>query len=279
MSEAARTAILVLEPGLASKQYWRDMWLYRELFAMLAWRDISARYRQTALGVAWALVRPILTIVIFTVVFGLVARLPSDGAAPYALLVFAGMLPWNLFSTALSESSNSLVGNSSLISKVYFPRMIVPAATLVVSLIDFLLGLLIIFVVMAWYQFWPGWQVIFLPVFVFLALLVSVGPGLWFAAQNVRFRDFRVVIPFILQIGMYASPVGFSSGIVPDRWRLLYSLNPMVGVIDGFRWCLLGGDSQLYMPGVLASLGVSAVFIFLGVRKFRSTEKQFADVI
>ena len=274
-----RDELLVIEPGRADRRYWRDLWAYRELFIVLAWRDVSVRYKQTLIGVAWAVLRPLLTMLVFTVVFGKLAGLPSDGQAPYPLLVLAGMLPWYLFSSALAGAADSLIGNANLIGKVYFPRMIIPAATVVTALIDFLISLVILVAVMLWYQFAPGWRILLLPAFVALAVLASLGPGLWITALNVKYRDFRYVIPFILQIGLYISPVGFSSGVVPPQWRLLYSLNPMVGVIDGFRWCILGGESPLYMPGFLLSLGVVVFFLWLGIRRFRNTEKTFADLI
>lgn len=270
---------LIIAPGLAEKNYWRDLWRYRELFIILAWRDVAVRYKQTVIGVAWAVLRPFLTMIVFTVIFGKLAKLPSDGNAPYAIMVFAGMLPWYLFSTALSESSNSLISNANLISKVYFPRMIIPTATVVVALIDFLISFVILLALMLWYQFLPGNQIFFLPVFIILALLTSLGPGLWITSLNVKYRDFRYVIPFIVQFGLYISPVGFSSSVVPDSWRLLYSLNPMVGIIDGFRWCILGGDSPLYWPGFLISLLMVGFFLWLGVTRFRSMEKTFADII
>ncbi|MGC8602900.1 MAG: ABC transporter permease, partial [Desulfomonilaceae bacterium] len=241
--------ILILEPGRAEKNYWADLWRYRELFLILAWRDVAVRYKQTIIGVAWAVIRPFLTMVVFTVIFGQLAKLPSDGGAPYALMVFAGMLPWYLFSSSLGEASNSLISNANLIGKVYFPRLIVPCATVVVALIDFLISFVILVGLMLWYQFLPSWQILLMPLFICLALLASIGPGLWITAINVKYRDFRYVIPFIVQFGLYISPVGFSSSVVPDNWRLLYSLNPMVGVIDGFRWCILGGDSALNLPG------------------------------
>ncbi len=271
--------ILIIEPGRAEVHYWRDLWHYRELFLILAWRDVAVRYKQTLIGVAWAVLRPFLTMVVFTVVFGKLAKLPSDGQVPYALMVFAGMLPWYLFSSALGGAAESLVASANLIGKVYFPRVIIPAATIVTALIDFLVSLVILIAVMLWYRFAPGWQILLLPAFVVLALLASLGPGLWITALNVKYRDFRYVIPFILQIGLYISPVGFSSGIVPDQWRLLYSLNPMVGVIDGFRWCILGGASPLYGPGFGLSLGIVTFFLWWGIRSFRSTEKTFADLI
>ncbi|MEO5716866.1 MAG: ABC transporter permease [Luteolibacter sp.] len=269
----------ILEPGRAEKNYWRDLWRYRELFQVLAWRDLSVRYKQTIIGVAWALIRPFLTMVVFTVIFGKVAGLPSEGTTPYALMVFAGMLPWTFFSTALSEASSSLVSNSNLISKVYFPRLIVPTATVVVAFVDFLISFIILVGMMVWYRFLPGWQILLLPVFVVVAFLASLGPGLWITALNVKYRDFRYVIPFIVQFGLYVSPVGFSSSVISEKWRLLYSLNPMVGVIDGFRWCLLGGQSPIDWQAFGLSLGVTAFFLWLGIRQFRKTEKSFADLI
>jgi lipopolysaccharide transport system permease protein len=261
--------ILILEPGRAEKNYWTDLWRYRELFLILAWRDVAVRYKQTIIGVAWAVIRPFLTVVVFTVIFGKLAGLPSDGTVPYALMVFAGMLPWYLFATSLGEASNSLVSNANLISKVYFPRLIVPCASLVVSLIDFLISFVILAGMMLWYRFSPSPQILLLPLFIVLALLASIGPGLWITSLNVKYRDFRYVIPFIVQFGLYVSPVGFSSSVVPEKWRLLYNLNPMVGVIDGFRWCILGGDSPLYWPGFLVSLAIVAFFLWLGVSRFR----------
>jgi lipopolysaccharide transport system permease protein len=278
-SSSIQESVLILEPGRTEKNYYADLWRYRELFIILAWRDISVRYKQTIIGVAWAVLRPFLTMVVFTVIFGRIAGLPSDGKAPYALLVFAGLLPWTLFSTALSEASNSLIGNANLISKVYFPRLIVPAATVVTAFVDFLISFIILLGLLAYYQFVPGWHMLLLPLFVILALLVSLGPGLWITALNVKYRDFRYVIPFIVQFGLYISPVGFSSQVISAQWRLLYHLNPMVGVIDGFRWCILGGDSLIYGPGFTLSLALVAFFLWLGVRQFRRTEKSFADLI
>jgi lipopolysaccharide transport system permease protein len=270
---------LIIEAGRAERHYWRDLWQYRELFRVLAWRDVSVRYKQTVIGAAWALIRPFLTMVIFTVIFGKLAKLPSDGDAPYALMVFAGMLPWTFFSTALADASGSLIGNAALISKVYFPRLIVPTAAVVVAFVDFLVSFIILVGLMVWYRFVPGWQILLLPPFVAMAFLASLGPGLLITALNVKYRDFRYVIPFIVQLGLYVSPVGFSSSVVPQQWRLLYSLNPMVGVIDGFRWSILGGQSQLYLPGFLLSIGVTALFLWLGIRQFRKMEKSFADLI
>ena len=270
---------LIIEHGRAEHHYWRDLWQYRELFRVLAWRDISVRYKQTVIGAAWALIRPFLTMVVFTVVFGKLAKLPPDGTAPYALMVFAGMLPWSFFSTALADASNSLIGNSNLISKVYFPRLIVPTAAVMVAFVDFLISFAILVALMIWYHFVPGWQVLLLPVFAAIAFMASLGIGVWITALNVKYRDFRYVVPFIVQLGLYVSPVGFSSSIIPEGWRLLYSLNPLVGVIDGFRWCLLGGESQLYLPGLGLSFCVTAFFLWLGIRQFRKLEKSFADLI
>ncbi|MCX7140581.1 MAG: ABC transporter permease [Proteobacteria bacterium] len=270
---------LIIEPGLAERHYWRDLWHYRELFFVLAWRDVSVRYKQTVIGLAWALIQPLMTMIVFTLIFGKVAKLPTEGAAPYALLVYAGLLPWQLFSNSLTGASGSLIGNASLISKVYFPRLIVPAAAVVVSFIDFLISFVILIGLMLWYRFLPNWQILTLPLFVLMAFLASLGPGLWITALNVKYRDFRYVIPFIVQFGLYLSPVGFSSSVVPVEWRLLYSLNPVVGVIDGFRWAILGGESSLYLPGFLLSWGGIAFFLWIGIRKFRRMEKSFADLI
>jgi lipopolysaccharide transport system permease protein len=271
--------VIVIEAGKTERHYWLDLWRYRELFRVLAWRDLSVRYKQTVIGVLWALIRPFLTMLVFTIIFGRIAKLPTDGNAPYALMVFAGILPWTLFSTGLSEASNSLINNEKLISKVYFPRLIVPIATIVVAFVDFLISFGILLVLMGWYRFMPDWRILFLPIFAVLAFFASVGPSLWITSLNVKYRDFRYVIPFIVQFGLYVSPVGFSSSVVPEQWRLLYSLNPMVGVIDGFRWCLLRGQSELYPPGLLASVAVIAFFLWFGVRRFRKTEKSFADLI
>lgn len=270
---------LIIEPGRAERHYWRDLWLYRELFFVLAWRDVSVRYKQTVIGLAWALIQPLLTMVVFTIIFGKVAKLPSEGATPYALMVYAGLLPWQLFSTALAGASSSLIGNANLISKVYFPRLIVPTAAVVVAFVDFLISFIILVAVMIWYQFLPSWQILTLPLFVIMAFLASLGPGLWITALNVKYRDFRYIIPFIIQFGLYVSPVGFSSSLVPEEWRLLYSINPVVGVIDGFRWAILGGETSLYLPGFLLSWGVIAFFLWLGIRQFRKMEKNFADLI
>ncbi len=269
---------LILEAGRSEAQYWRDLWRYRELFYFLAWRDILVRYKQTAIGMAWALIRPFLTMVVFTVIFGKLAKLPNEGV-PYPILVFAGMLPWQFFANSLSECSNSLVGNANLISKVYFPRLIVPASAVVVSFVDFLVSVIILLGLMAWYNFVPSWRCLFLPIFVAIAAAASLGAGLLLSALTVKYRDFRYVVPFLVQFGLYISPVGFSSNIVPETWRWLYSLNPMVGVIDGFRWAILGGQSTLHPVGFPLSLLVVGITLTVGILYFRKTERTFADVI
>jgi lipopolysaccharide transport system permease protein len=274
-----KSETIIIEPGQLERNYWLDLWRYRELFRVLAWRDLAVRYKQTVIGAAWAVIRPFLTMMVFTIIFGRIAKLPSDGTVPYPLMVFAGMLPWTFFATGLSEASNSLVNNANLISKVYFPRLIVPTATVVVAFMDFLITFSILTGLMAWYRFPPDWRIILLPAFILLAFLASIGPSLWITALNVKYRDFRYVIPFIVQFGLYVSPVGFSSSVVPGDWRLLYSLNPMVGVIDGFRWCLLAGQSPLYLPGLTVSICITAFFLWFGIHRFRRTEKSFADLI
>src|SRR5215468_2877505 len=254
---------LLIQAGRAEKNYWRDLWRYRELFYFLAWRDILVRYKQTAIGIAWALVRPFLTMLIFTFVFSRVAKLPAPGSVPYALLVFAAMLPWQFFSTALSEASNSMIGNTNLISKVYFPRLIVPAGSVITSFVDFLITLGLMAGMMIWYAFLPDWRLLTLPLFIALAFGAAFGAGLWLCALNVRYRDFRYIVPFIVQFGLYVSPVGFSSKIVPENLRLLYACNPMVGVIDGFRWALLRGQSPLEIQGLTASIVVAFVLCLI----------------
>jgi lipopolysaccharide transport system permease protein len=269
---------LIIEAGRSEKQYWKDLWRYRELFYFLAWRDILVRYKQTAIGIAWALIRPFLTMIVFSVIFGKLANLPSQGV-PYPILVFSAMLPWQFFSNSLSECSNSLIGNSNLISKVYFPRLVVPISAVVVSFVDFLISGMILLGLMAWYNFVPTWRILTLPFFIAIAFAASMGAGLWLASLNVKYRDFRYIVPFIVQFGLYISPVGFSSNIVPERWRFLYSLNPIVGVIDGFRWAILGGESTLYLPGFFLSLGLVFFLLVTGVWYFRKMERTFADVI
>ncbi|MEO1377678.1 MAG: ABC transporter permease [Cyanobacteria bacterium J06635_10] len=274
---------LVIEAGKIESQYWRDLWKYRELFYFLAWRDILVRYKQTAIGMAWALIRPFLTMVVFSFVFGNLAKLPAEGTAPYPIMVFAALLPWQFFSGALSECSNSLIANANLLSKVYFPRLIVPTSAVIVSFVDFLISGMILLGLMAYYNFVPDWRILTLPLFIAIAFAASIGAGLWLAALTVEYRDFRYVVPFIVQFGLYVSPVGFSSKIIASRYseqvRLLYSLNPMVGVIDGFRWAILGGESQIYLPGFALSLALVILLLLSGIWYFRRMERTFADVI
>jgi lipopolysaccharide transport system permease protein len=269
---------LEIRPGLSGRNYWKDIWRYRELFYFLAWRDILVRYKQTVVGVAWALIRPFVAMVVFTVILGKLAKLPSGGV-PYPILVFCGLLPWQLFSSSFAESSNSIIANSSLITKIYFPRLIVPAASVVVGFLDFLISFILLGILLIWYQFLPDWRVLAIPVFALIAAIMSFGVGLLIAALTVQYRDFRFVVPFIVQFGLYITPVGFSSEIVPENWRLLYSLNPLVGVIDGFRWATLRGRTPLNVPGLFISLAVVAALLLLGVWYFRKTERTFADVI
>jgi lipopolysaccharide transport system permease protein len=269
---------LVIEAGRSHREYWPDLWRYRELFYVLAWRDISVRYKQTVIGVLWALIQPFMTMIIFTVIFGHFAKMPSEGV-PYPLLIFAGILPWQFFAASLGGASQSLVANSNLISKVYFPRLIIPASAVVTALIDFLICFALMAAMMVWYHFGPSWRIALLPGFVLIAFITALGPGLLITALNVQYRDFRYIVPFIIQLGFFVAPVGYSTSIVPVQWRLLYSLNPMVGVIDGFRWALLGGENKIYLPGFFLSLGVTAFLLWLGITYFRKVERSFADVI
>lgn len=269
---------IVIEPGRKLAHYWIDVWRYRELFYFLAWRDILVRFKQTVIGVAWSVIRPLLTMVVFTIIFGRIAKL-SSGGVPYPILVYAAMLPWQLFAGTFSDSSSALINNSSLVSKVYFPRLIIPATPLVVALVDFCISFSILIGLMAWYNYWPTWRVLALPLFILLALVAAFGAGLWISALNVKYRDFKQIVPFVVQLGLYISPVGFSSALVPERWRFFYSMNPMVGVIDGFRWCILGADIQLYIPGFCISLALAFLLLVSGLWFFRKTERMFADVI
>uniref|UniRef100_C6E5U2 Transport permease protein n=1 Tax=Geobacter sp. (strain M21) TaxID=443144 RepID=C6E5U2_GEOSM len=269
---------VIIEPDRPALHYWRDLWGCRELFLLLVWRDVLLRYKQTAAGVSWSVLRPLATMLTFTLVFGRLAKLPSDGV-PYSLLVFAGMLPWNFFSSALAEGAGSLVNNAHLLGKVYFPRIIVPAASIATCLVDFFISLGLMVALMLWYGFPPNWRMLALPLFLLLAFLPAAGAGLWFAALNVKYRDFRYIVPFLLQFGLYASPVGFASSIVPQQWRLIYSLNPMVGVIDGFRWALLQGKGELFWPGVALSTALSLILLVWGLWFFRNNERSMADVI
>jgi len=272
-----------IEPGRAERNYWKDLWRYRELFYILSWRDIKVRYKQTVIGVVWSVLRPLLTMLIFTFIFGRVANFRATEDIEYALLVFAGLLPWQFFSTGLAEASNSLIGNERLISKVYFPRMIIPASSVITSLVDFFISLILMFGLLVWYKTIPSINLIFLPLFILMAFLASFGVGLWLTSLNVKFRDFKHVVPFLVQIGLYISPVAFTSikaaTIIPEKFRLLYYLNPMAGVIDGFRWCFFGDKTPIYWSGMFVSLAVVIIFLLIGIRTFRKMEKSFADLI
>lgn len=272
-----QTPELVLEAGRASRHYWGDLWRYRDLLGFLTWRDLVIRYKQTFVGVAWALLQPLLIMAVF-VVFGGLLGVPTDGV-PRPIMVFAALLPWQFFSSALSACSGSLVNNSNLISKVYFPRLIVPLAAILVSFVDFVVSAVFLTAMMIWYGMLPDARILFLPFFTLLAFACALGAGLWLTALMVRYRDFRIILPFILQFGTYISPVAFSSSMVPEKWRLVYSLNPLVSVIDGFRWAILGGNHTLHLPGLALSATLALVLVWSGVTYFRKTEKSFADVI
>ena len=272
-----------IESGRAERNYWKDLWRYRELFYILSWRDLKVRYKQTVIGVVWSVLRPLLTMMIFTFVFGKVAKFDPPAGVSYAILVFAGLLPWQFFAAGLTEASNSLIGNERLISKVYFPRMIIPAASVITSLVDLFISLGIMLLLLIWYSTVPSVNLVFLPLFIILAFFASFGVGLWLTALNVKYRDFKHVVPFLVQIGLYLSPVGFTSEkaatIIPEKFRILYYLNPMAGVIDGFRWCFFGDKTPIYWNGMLISLVVIIIFLLIGIRTFRKMERSFADLI
>jgi lipopolysaccharide transport system permease protein len=278
MTEQLEVFDLVIEPGRSKKNYWKDLWRFRELFFFLSWRDILVRYKQTAIGLSWSIIRPFLTMMVFTFIFGRIAKLPAEGV-PYPILVFAAMLPWQFFSTSFSDASNSLLLNSNMLTKIYFPRLIIPVSTVIVNLVDFIISFVLLIGLMIWYHFVPPLSMIYLPLFLAMTFLISMGAGLFVAALNVKYRDFKYIVPFVIQIGMYISPVGFSSNVIPEKWRLLYSLNPMVGVIDGFRWCILGSNSHIYLPGMILSIVFTLLLLFFGVWYFRKMEKTFADVV
>jgi lipopolysaccharide transport system permease protein len=271
---------IIIEPGRTEKNYRQDLWRYRELFYILSWRDIKVRYRQTVLGILWAIIRPLLTMLILTFVFGTVAGMKYSSAVPYAIIVFAGLLPWQFFSNALTESSSSLTGNEKLITKVYFPRLIIPASSVITSFIDFFISFIILLIIFIFYRYTPPATIFVLPLFWIMAFIASFGPGLYLTALNVKYRDFRYIIPFIVQLGLFISPVGFSSEVVPEKWRWLYSMNPMAGVIDAFRWCIVqGAPNPLLSYPFYISLGVAILFLWLGIYQFRKMEKTFADLI
>lgn len=268
----------IITPGRSASNYWKDIYRYRELFYIFSWRDIKVRYKQTAIGILWAILRPLLTMIILTVVFGVFAKLPAEGEVPYPIMVLAGLLPWQFFANATSESGSSLLDNQNLITKVYFPRLIIPLSATVTSFVDFLIALVLLIPLMLMYQFTPSWQFLFLPLFALLLFLLSFGFGTILTALNVKYRDFRYVLPFVVQIGLYLSPVGYSTSIVPEKYQVIYSLNPMVGIIEGFRWCLLG-ESSISLLQTLISISITLIILFIGIRYFRKTEKYFADLI
>lgn len=273
------TPVVVIESDAPVARYWRDLWRYRELFAFLTLRDVMVRYKQTAMGLLWAVLRPLATMMIFTLIFSRIAKLPSEGDVPYALMVLAALMPWQVFANALQDSSNSLVNNADMVSKIYFPRMVLPMSAVVVSLIDFAVALVIFAVLMAWFGLAPSWHIVFLPVFLLMVLMLTLGAGLIFSSLNVSYRDFRHMMPFVVRFGLYVSPVGFSIAAVPEAWRWLYAMNPLVGIIDGFRWSLLGHGVPLYLPAVLYSAAVSVVMLVAGVMVFRRLERTFVDRI
>jgi lipopolysaccharide transport system permease protein len=278
-AEADTSAIpaLVLEPGRSDAHYWRDLWRFRELAGFLAWRDIKVRYKQASLGIAWAVIQPVIQTILLTFVFGKLAKMP-DGGLPYFLIVLCGNLAWQLFTSAFNGAGNSLVGNSHLISKVYFPRLVVPVAALAVALVDFGIMLALTIPTAAFFGILPGWQILLLPLFVLLALVIALGSGLWIAALTVKYRDFRFITPFVLQIGVFVTPVGYRTDFLPN-WRDLLALNPLSGVVDGMRWCLLAGRTDLYLPGVASSVLIGGILLGTGLWYFRQTERRFADEI
>jgi lipopolysaccharide transport system permease protein len=269
---------LWIEADHSNLHYWQDLWHFRELFYFLAWRDLAVRYKQTAIGVAWSIIQPLLTMIIFVVVFNRIAHM-SSASAPYPILVFTALLPWTFFTTGLTQAASSMVANANMVSKVYFPRLVLPTGSVIVALADFAISFVILVVLMIVLRFAPTPRIALLPVFLILAIVATLGPGLWFSALTVKYRDFRYVIPFAVQAGTYISPVGFSSSVIPGPWRLLYSVNPMVGVIDGFRWCVIGGANGLSLINMGASVLTTLVIFVTGLRYFRRTERTFADVI
>lgn len=271
---------VIIEPGVTARHYWNDLWRYRELFYILTWRDIRVRYKQTILGILWAVIRPLLTMLVFTFVFGKLAGMPVDGVAPYAIMVYAGLLPWQFFSNALTESSNSLIGNERLITKVYFPRLIIPASSVITSFVDFLISFVILLFIFIFYRYNPPVYIFLIPLFWLMACAASFGPGLLLTAWNVKYRDFRYIIPFMVQFGIFISPVGYSSSVVSGEWQWAYALNPMTGVIDGFRWCIVkDAPNPLMDYPFYISLAITVILIIAGIFQFRKMEKDFADLI
>ncbi len=268
---------LVIEANRTGMLYLRDFWNYRELFFTLAWRDIVVRYKQTIVGILWTILRPLATMIVFTVVFGKIAKLPSDAGVPYVLMVFGGMLPWQFISSTITTGSDALVGNHALISKVYFPRMIIPTARIIMALVELLINAVLFGILFAFYRYVPSWHIVFLPLFLFLAVLLALGVTYFISSLNVKYRDFQYVVPFIVQFGLYISPIGFSSSVVPEKWRLIYALNPVVGIVDGIRWCLF--NSPLLPETVISAAVISVLFFLFGIWFFRKLESEFADFI
>ncbi|MFH1903534.1 MAG: ABC transporter permease [Candidatus Omnitrophota bacterium] len=255
----------------------RELWRYRELFWFLALRDILIRYKQAVIGIAWSILQPLLTMIVFSIIFGRLAKLPSDGV-PYPILTFTALLPWQFFAQSMSSSSQSIVGGASIISKVYFPRLIIPASAVISGIIDFCISFVILIGMMVWYKIVPTANIIYLPLFLLLAFTAALGVGLWLSALNVEFRDVFYIVPFLVQAGQFISPVAYSSSIIPEKWKLLYSLNPMAGVIDGFRWCILGTATPNWTGIIISAVSVLVIFAG-GLLYFRKMERTFADVI
>jgi lipopolysaccharide transport system permease protein len=277
-SNSAARGEIVIEPGRAIRHYWQDLWRYRELFYFMAWRDVLLRYKQTSIGFAWAVLRPFLTMLVFTLIFSKLARLPSGGV-PYPLLVYAGMLPWQFFATAFADAGNSLVNKETIISKVYFPRLIIPAAAVMVSFADFLAAGSVLVGLMAWFGSVPDWRLCFLPAFIVVLFFVALGAGLWISALSAKYKDFRYVIPFVVQMGLYLSPVGFHSSLIPEDWRTVYSLNPMVGIIEGFRWAILGVEAAGLERDMALSGAGALLLLGSGLLYFRRMERSLAEVL
>ncbi|MDF9392301.1 MULTISPECIES: ABC transporter permease [Methylococcus] len=269
---------IIIEAGKSERHYWRDVWRYRELFYFLAWRDILVRYKQTAIGLAWALVRPLFTIIVFTLIFGRLARLPSEGA-PYAALVLVGMIPWQFFASAVNEASLGLANKENIITKVYFPRIIIPISGVIVNLVELAVGLAMLAVLLAWQQVAVTLNILFLPLILLLALLLTFGCAVWVSALSVRFRDFRQIVPFALQMGLYISPIAYSAAIIPERWRAWYALNPFTGIIEGLRWSVFANSPTPPVQELAISLGMATLATASGIAYFRSIEKRFAELL
>lgn len=275
--EANKSNILTIESGRSEKNYWLDLWHFRELAGFLTWRDIKVRYKQAAIGVAWVVLQPLIQTVLLTLVFSKLAKMP-DGGLPYPMIVISGLLPWQFFSSAFSASSNSLIGNSNLISKVYFPRLILPISTVLVSLFDFIIIQALALVLSAYYGVPMSWRLVILPLFVLHTIVISLGAGFWITALTVKYRDFRFITPFIVQVGVFVTPIGFRSDVFPG-WRSLLSLNPLTSVVDGFRWCMLGGNTAVDLQGLIISISISVILMVSGIWYFRRTESSLADII